>query len=959
MMWLTDVASVPLILIGLVLGGIVGFVLARRRPVEVDSEQDHELTGPREQRGNLRHQLHEADETPKDRTEELKDYETELQQLRERIAELEQQADPDAIAAMYAGLSGNDNPTPEELLVQGEQLRQRLRDELDHLRDRVEELEHDGAEAHEQQAKTDERLGEEKQRTAGLERELQDKARYIENIEHDLNHHRDWVQRLEKELGETQARVDSLEWELKDKQDQLEAAGASLSARSEERNALQEEVTNSRDRISTLGEELKQKQGERETTEQQLRAQLADLQHQLKERDTSLTKLTENLRSESARAGEHEASARSLERRLKQSELDLESTRNDAATEQENSRTQKSQLQQQEAELTAQREALASAEKNLAEEREALSELRVQLEQNGQQLLEKDTLLSELQQELKQTKKEHSSQQAEFAILQGELEHKSGALTEARQALQEEQTSNEETSSSAQEQVQQLRDELQALRAELHDKTAAAAELQQRVEQSQEALDHSQQAKAAELEQTSARIASLDATSTAQDTQIAEQEARLATQAQRIAELEALVQEKDSAVAALEEELENRPTLVEVGTSDHSEDTEDSSDDDVTQTDALQAAAVSLSQSLSHARGQSPTDDVEVAKRQEQRFAALGAGLAAASRGLGRFTNGASHDADDENGHDSSNGLHVEEPDALSERLQQIAAEHAVDHEDDLSRVQHIGTELAALLTGEGVRNYLQLALLDAAAQRALEQRLALTTERARRDNWSTSAAQLQQEVHGQALDSALLVPASAESQALRADGDADHLARRLRELAQDGASPDDLTRVRGIDGAQAQALRDLGITRYKQLALLDDAAADTLETRLGLAPNQLRRSNWAGRAAQLHFEEHDEALYDQVQLQPIYENAFERLLAETARGKRLDYRDDLKKIKGLGPKMEELLNESGLHTYWQLSQLNEAAVEALDGVLDSLANRIRRGKWIEQAASLHRKYHG
>jgi len=62
---------------------------------------------------------------------------------------------------------------------------------------------------------------------------------------------------------------------------------------------------------------------------------------------------------------------------------------------------------------------------------------------------------------------------------------------------------------------------------------------------------------------------------------------------------------------------------------------------------------------------------------------------------------------------------------------------------------------------------------------------------------------------------------------------------------------------------------------------------------------------------------------------------------------------DDLKRIKGLGPKLERLVNELGVTSFAQIAAWNEADVDRIDAQLGTFAGRIRRDNWIEQARLL------
>ena len=62
--------------------------------------------------------------------------------------------------------------------------------------------------------------------------------------------------------------------------------------------------------------------------------------------------------------------------------------------------------------------------------------------------------------------------------------------------------------------------------------------------------------------------------------------------------------------------------------------------------------------------------------------------------------------------------------------------------------------------------------------------------------------------------------------------------------------------------------------------------------------------------------------------------------------------RDDLKKIKGVGPVNEAQLNELGIFTFAQIAAWTPANVEWVEGYL-SFAGRIEREDWIAQASEL------
>jgi len=63
---------------------------------------------------------------------------------------------------------------------------------------------------------------------------------------------------------------------------------------------------------------------------------------------------------------------------------------------------------------------------------------------------------------------------------------------------------------------------------------------------------------------------------------------------------------------------------------------------------------------------------------------------------------------------------------------------------------------------------------------------------------------------------------------------------------------------------------------------------------------------------------------------------------------------DDLKKITGIGPKLETVLNGLGIWTYAQIAAWSPAEIAWLDDHL-GFSGRIGRDRWVEQAAALGR----
>jgi large subunit ribosomal protein L15 len=62
---------------------------------------------------------------------------------------------------------------------------------------------------------------------------------------------------------------------------------------------------------------------------------------------------------------------------------------------------------------------------------------------------------------------------------------------------------------------------------------------------------------------------------------------------------------------------------------------------------------------------------------------------------------------------------------------------------------------------------------------------------------------------------------------------------------------------------------------------------------------------------------------------------------------------DDLKKIKGIGPKFEGDLNSKGVYYYRQIAAWSADDIKMIDEIIDSFPGRIERDEWVKQAAEL------
>jgi predicted flap endonuclease-1-like 5' DNA nuclease len=75
--------------------------------------------------------------------------------------------------------------------------------------------------------------------------------------------------------------------------------------------------------------------------------------------------------------------------------------------------------------------------------------------------------------------------------------------------------------------------------------------------------------------------------------------------------------------------------------------------------------------------------------------------------------------------------------------------------------------------------------------------------------------------------------------------------------VAPPDAEPDNLQRIRGVGPAMVRLLNEQGIMTFRQLAVLDDAGIDELQSRLPGFSGRIRRDRWIEQARELHVETH------------------------------------------------------------------------------------------------------
>ena len=160
---------------------------------------------------------------------------------------------------------------------------------------------------------------------------------------------------------------------------------------------------------------------------------------------------------------------------------------------------------------------------------------------------------------------------------------------------------------------------------------------------------------------------------------------------------------------------------------------------------------------------------------------------------------------------------------------------------------------------------------------------------------------------------------ASAKAEVDRLHGELARLQTEIRTIRTAPAKDDDLLIIEGIGPKMNDALRAAGIRTFTQLENSDVATLRTAIEKAGMsfAPSMTTWSRQAGYLArndQVGFKAYVEHLVAGRDPGAFDEASARRAFAATPG------RDDLKRIEGIGPKMEEALHAAGIRTFAQLA---------------------------------------
>ena len=165
-----------------------------------------------------------------------------------------------------------------------------------------------------------------------------------------------------------------------------------------------------------------------------------------------------------------------------------------------------------------------------------------------------------------------------------------------------------------------------------------------------------------------------------------------------------------------------------------------------------------------------------------------------------------------------------------------------------------------------------------------------------------------------------------------------------------DGA-PDDLKLIKGIGPKFEGDLNSKGIYYFRQIGAWKAADVKMVEGVIDSIPGRIARDEWVRQAKGLSNGAAPKAK----------KKAAPKAKAKAAPKPKVLYTDgptdgapdDLKLIKGIGPKFEGDLNAKGIYYFRQIAAWKAGDVKMVEGVIDSIPGRIKRDEWVAQAKGL------
>ena len=251
---------------------------------------------------------------------------------------------------------------------------------------------------------------------------------------------------------------------------------------------------------------------------------------------------------------------------------------------------------------------------------------------------------------------------------------------------------------------------------------------------------------------------------------------------------------------------------------------------------------------------------------------------------------------------------------------------------DDLKRINGIGPVIEKTLNAEGIYHFHQIAHFTPDNVNWVDRHISFPG-RITREEWIRQAKGLAAE--GGA--------GSAEDVVITED------MRPARRTLSAGDKADDLKVINGIGPVIEKSLNEEGVYFYQQIADFDEDNTKWVDNHMAF-PGRIHREEWIPQA---------KALVGQkgAGTGGSGDSAAAITVTEDMRPTRRklgsgEKADDLKVINGIGPVIEDKLNEEGVYFYQQIADFDEDNTKWVDNHM-AFPGRIHREEWIPQAKAL------
>ena len=251
---------------------------------------------------------------------------------------------------------------------------------------------------------------------------------------------------------------------------------------------------------------------------------------------------------------------------------------------------------------------------------------------------------------------------------------------------------------------------------------------------------------------------------------------------------------------------------------------------------------------------------------------------------------------------------------------------------DDLTKISGVTAEIQTILKQQGVKSFTDLRDIKKQSLQSLQEKLVTKdTNRKEIETWPHQASLAAKGDWNKLKEYQAFITRSQRAS-----------LNRDNQQHTSGTS-DDLKVIEGIGPRIEEILNSKGINTFQQLSNSD---TDVLKSYIVEEDSRFSKNeteSWPHQAAMADKGQWEELnIYQEFMHSETTVNSesptspADNFEANINENELKDY-DDLKKIEGIGPKLEKLLNKSGIYTF---SQLSNSTQDRLKGILEDAGNQ-------------------